>query len=152
MLKRNGEPVSIMISDKHFNPKVFLTEVHRNTDFMELEQGASRLKETLTERSETTKGLVKKHFAKFVNAKSTIDSFYKEMKGKNLISREGYGIAPFLGELDGLEKEANELYGPVLERRAKAAKIRITLSILEQWKFFFNLASSLTEMIRRVTT
>jgi exocyst complex component 2 len=41
------------------------------------------------------------------------------------------------------------LYGPVLERRAKADKIRITLSILEQWRFFFNLASSLRDMIQR---
>ncbi|KAJ3361688.1 hypothetical protein HDU91_003797, partial [Kappamyces sp. JEL0680] len=149
VIKRAGEPVSILISDKNYSPKTFLLEVHRSTDFKELEQGATRLKQSITERHETTKGLVKKHFAKFVNAKSTVDSFYKEMKGKNLISREDYGIAPFLSELDSLEKEANALYGPVLERRAKADKIRITLSILEQWKFFFNLASSLTDMIRR---
>lgn len=49
-----------------------------------------------------------------------------------------------------MEREANALYGPVLERRTKAAKIRVTLSILEQWKFFFNLASSLKEMVRKV--
>jgi hypothetical protein len=49
-----------------------------------------------------------------------------------------------------LQKDANALYGPVLERRTKAAKLRVALSILEQWKFFFNLASSLKEMVRKV--
>lgn len=140
---------SIFISDKNFSPKTFLKEVHKNTDFKELEQGFTRLKQSIAERNETTKGLVKKHFAKFVSAKTTIDSFYKEMRAKNLVSREDYGVYPFLRELSVLEKEANALYGPVLERRTKAAKIRVTLSILEQWKFFFNLGSSLKEMVKK---
>lgn len=72
------------------------------------------------------------------------------MRAKNLISREDYGIAPFLKEAIQMENEAHALYGPVLERRAKADKIRITLSILEQWKFFFNLGSSIREMVRKV--
>ena len=41
------------------------------------------------------------------------------------------------------------MYGPVLDRRLKANRIRITLTILEQWKFFFNLANSLKEDIKR---
>jgi hypothetical protein len=47
-----------------------------------------------------------------------------------------------------LEVRATKLYGPVLERRSKADKIRVALSILEQWKFFFNLPSNLQEMIQ----
>jgi Exocyst complex component Sec5 len=147
--KGEGAP-SVFISEKAFSPKFFLLEVHKATEYKELEQGSAKLKQTIAERSETTKEQIKKHFSKFVSAKSTVDSFYSQMKSKNLISREDYGIAPFLRQLGDLEGEANNLYGPVLERRSKAERIRITLSILEQWKFFFNLASSLKEMIRRV--
>jgi exocyst complex component 2 len=71
---KNKTDVSIFISEKTFSPKIFLKEVHKNTDFKELEQGVIRLKQSIAERNETTKGLVKKHFAKFVNAKSIIDS------------------------------------------------------------------------------
>ena len=112
---KNKTDVSIFISEKTFSPKTFLKEVHKNTDFKELEQGVIRLKQSIAERNETTKGLVKKHFAKFVNAKSTIDSkiylilliahfmiaFYKEMRAKNLVSTEDYGVGPFLKELLG---------------------------------------------------
>jgi hypothetical protein len=139
----------LLIHDKQFDPKTFLLEVHRNAEFRELEQGLQRLKQAIGDRHEKSKGLVKKHFAKFVSAKSTVDSFYKEMRGKNLISREDYGIAPFEKVVGSLQKEADGLYGPVLERRLKATKIRLTLSVLEQWKFFFNLSSSLSEMVRR---
>jgi hypothetical protein len=139
----------LLIHDKNFDPKVFLLEVHKNTEYRDLEQGLLRLKQSIGERHEQSKGLVKKHFAKFVSAKTTVDSFYKEMRSKNLISMEDYGIAPFKKVVAALQKEANNLYGPVLERRLKATKIRLTLSILEQWKFFFNLSSSLSDMVRR---
>ncbi|KAJ3312372.1 hypothetical protein HDV04_003122 [Boothiomyces sp. JEL0838] len=146
--KYKGQEVSVYISDKNFHPRTFLTRVHQKTDFKQLEQGLSKLKSSINEKSDSAKGIVKKHFAKFVNAKSTIDSFYKEMKNKNLISRQDFGVQPFMASIQELESSALQLYGPVLERRAKADKIRITLSILEQWKFFFNLASNLSEMVK----
>lgn len=78
------------------------------------------------------------------------------MKHKNLVTYKEYGIQPYINALNGiyrliseLEKRADKLYGPVLERRSKADKIRIALSILEQWKFFFNLPSSLRDMIKK---
>ena len=72
-MKSKTQDISIFISEKNFSPKAFLKEVHKNTDYKELEQGVARLKQSIAERNETTKALVKKHFAKFVNAKSTID-------------------------------------------------------------------------------
>ena len=79
------------------------------------------------------------------------------MRTKNLVTYEEYGISPFTAALGGflivtaeLETKAYNLYGPVLERKSKADKIRIALSILEQWKFFFNLPSSLQKMIQLV--
>jgi exocyst complex component 2 len=76
-------------------------------------------------------------------------AFYKEMKAKNLLSKPEIGIIPFEKSIIQLEKEATALYTPVLDRRQKASNIRVTLSILEQWKFFFNLANSLSEQISK---
>ncbi|KAH9274523.1 hypothetical protein BASA83_003159 [Batrachochytrium salamandrivorans] len=103
----------------------------------------------IEQRDEVIKGLVKKHFAKFVSAKGTIDTFYREMCQKNLISSSDSGIAPFANALQELESNADKLYGPVLGRRSNGDKIKATLSILEGWKFFFNLPSSLVEQIRK---
>ncbi|KAJ3328620.1 hypothetical protein HDU76_009634, partial [Blyttiomyces sp. JEL0837] len=48
-----------------------------------------------------------------------------------------------------LTQSAVDLYGPLIERRQKAEKIKTTLSVLEQWKFFFNLPTSLKDSISR---
>lgn len=69
-----------------------------------MESGALKLKMSIEKRDESLKGLVKQHFAKFVHAKVTIDSFYKEMKTKNLVSYEEYGITPYLTALTGAIK------------------------------------------------
>ncbi|KAK6092905.1 Exocyst complex component S5 [Batrachochytrium dendrobatidis] len=140
---------SIFISEKSFDPNLFLKEVHRLTLYKEFEQGAVHLKMSIEQRNEIIKGLVKKHFAKFVSAKGTIDTFYREMCQKNLVSSSNYGIAPFAKALEELESNANNLYGPVLGRRSNGDKIRITLGILEGWKFFFNLPSSLIDQINK---
>ena len=79
ILKRKRGPMkikdirTILIGDKGFVPKTFLLEVHQETDFKSLEAGGARLKKTLEARKESDKGEVKKHFAKFVSAKSLVD-------------------------------------------------------------------------------
>jgi exocyst complex component 2 len=45
---------------------------------------------------------------------------------------------------------ADQIYGPVVERRQRVEKVRSTLSVLQQYKFFFNLPSSLLESIKQV--
>lgn len=64
---------SLLISSRNFDAKRFLREVHKGTSYRDLELGAERLHEAIEHRQDVIKNLVKTHFAKFVNAKSTID-------------------------------------------------------------------------------
>jgi len=52
--------------------------------------------------------------------------------------------------IKGVIDMAKDLYGPILDRRNKAEKIRITLNILERWKFLFDLPRKLQECLRLV--
>ncbi|KAJ3225192.1 hypothetical protein HK099_007204 [Clydaea vesicula] len=140
---------NLLITSKNFDPKFYLNEVHINATYNDLVQGSATLKTSIQHRNDVMKNLVKTHFAKFVSAKSTIDSFYHEMRNKNLISSTDFGIAPFVTTLNTLSEDANKLYGPMLERRAKAEEIRTTLSVLDQWKFFFSLPATIKELIRK---
>ncbi|KAJ3239861.1 hypothetical protein HDU78_002599 [Chytriomyces hyalinus] len=140
----------ILVTHKNFDPKLFLKAVHNSTSYREVtDAGCRNLQTSIDKRAEVMKDLVKQHFAKFVNAKSTIDSFYEEMKTNNLISSELQGVAPFMKALDGLCVSARDTYSPLLDRKDKADKIRMALSLLDQWKFFFNLPSSLLESIKK---
>ncbi|KAJ3099452.1 hypothetical protein HDU97_003027 [Phlyctochytrium planicorne] len=112
----------LLISNKNFDSVHFLKTVHGSTSYRDLDNGAKNLRVAIEKRTDVIKQLVKQHFAKFVNAKSTIDS---------------------------LTSDASELYNPVLQRRDKADRLRAALGILEQWKFFFNLPSVLQENIKK---
>ncbi|KAJ3030403.1 UNVERIFIED_CONTAM: hypothetical protein HDU68_009217 [Siphonaria sp. JEL0065] len=79
------------------------------TDPMGIKQSIfGNLEQSIERRAEVMKDLVKQHFAKFVNAKSTIDSFYEEMKTNNLISSETQGLAPYIKSLDEALAEVPE--------------------------------------------
>ena len=71
------------------------------------------------------------------------------MKTKSLLSRNDFGIDPFERAISNLDVGAQKLYSPVLERREKANKIRVALTLLDQWKFFFNLTSNLNKQIKK---
>ncbi|KAI9208400.1 exocyst complex component Sec5-domain-containing protein [Polychytrium aggregatum] len=144
-----GVSFAIMISNKAFSPRTFLQEVHGTTSFRDLEAGVERLKLSISQRAEVTKDLVKMNFSKFVNAKETIDNFYQEMRGKNLVSSDDYGVTPLCKRLENISHDSKGLYGVMLERRSKAEKIRLTLSVLEQWKFFFQLPTSLKDSMKK---
>ncbi|RUS34654.1 exocyst complex component Sec5-domain-containing protein [Jimgerdemannia flammicorona] len=140
---------SLIISNKTFNPRHFLLTVHRDTSYADLIAGVERLKLTVDQRSEALKALVHANFDRFVGAKNTIDHVYDEMKAKKLNSQEEYGTRALGAALSEGTRRAQQIFGPVIERREKAEKIRSTLVILERYKFFFNLPSSLLESTKQ---
>jgi len=138
----------ISISRKEFNPISFLKEVHRGTSYRDLENGSVNLRNLVEQRTEILKNLVKNYFEQFVNSKSTIDSFYLDIKEQNRDASNDMGTNQFNTKLTSVIDMAKDLYGPILDRRNKAEKIRITLNILERWKFFFDLPRKLQECLR----
>jgi exocyst complex component 2 len=144
MVKKKG---AVMLTSKEFDAKKFLADVHRGTTFKNLEEGYERLNVTVEQRTEKLKSLVKGNFDRFVGAKATVDAIYKELKSKNLNS-EDYGTDKFKKKLKDVSDACGSLYGPIIERRLKAEKIRSVLGVLERYRFFFNLPASLEELIK----
>jgi len=145
---QNMIPVELNISRKEFNPIKFLNEVHKGTSYRDLENGSVNLRNLVEQRTEILKNLVKNYFEQFVNSKSTIDSFYLDIKEQKRNSSEDPATKQFNTKLTSVIDMAKDLYGPILDRRNKAEKIRITLNILERWKFFFDLPRKLQECLR----
>ncbi|TPX45307.1 hypothetical protein SeLEV6574_g03941 [Synchytrium endobioticum] len=143
------EPPHVSITSRSFAPDRFLLEVHGDTPYKDLVQGLETVKSAMEKREELMKNLVKTHFSKFVTAKESIDAFYDEIRAKTLISHDSYGVKPFSSRLNRTHSDASSLYTPMLERRTKAENIRVALGILEQWKFFFNLPSTLADFAQK---
>lgn len=76
--------------------------MHSGTSFKDFHSSAQKLEAACEKQNEVMKNVVKQHFAKFVNAKGNIDSFYVQMRQQNLVSSTDYGIMPYLKALDGI--------------------------------------------------
>jgi hypothetical protein len=82
---------SLITSNKSFNPRSFLLQVHKDTSYDDLVVGLQRLNVTIDQRSDALKSLVHSNFDRFVSAKNTIDHIHDEMRSKNLNEAEEYG-------------------------------------------------------------
>ncbi|KAJ2796725.1 Exocyst complex component S5, partial [Coemansia guatemalensis] len=137
------------ISNRNFSPAAFMQTVHNDTSYGDLVQGARLLRESVSQGTEALKILVHNNFDRFVDARNKIDLLYDEMKKRSLNDQAEFGTRAFNQSLQGTTRKADEIYNPIIERRARAEKIRSTLSVIERYKFYFNLPSSLIEYTRK---
>ncbi|KAL4212827.1 hypothetical protein CU097_004625 [Rhizopus azygosporus] len=143
------EKATVMITNKKFQPRHFLLQVHRNTSYNELVQGEERLRRDVDQRAEALKSLVHQNFDRFVSAKNTIDHVYDEMKSKQLNQQQDYGTIDIQKALEAANNRAEQIYGPVVERRQRVEKVKGTLYMLQRYRFLFNLPNSLMESIKQ---
>ncbi|KAJ1668211.1 Exocyst complex component S5 [Coemansia sp. RSA 1813] len=137
------------ISSKNFSPASYMQVVHGDTPYADLVQGARLLRESVSQGTEALKILVHNNFDSFVDARNKIDLLYEEMKSRSLNEQAEYGTRAFGESLQGATQRADEIYNPIIDRRARVEKIRSTLSVVERYKFYFNLPSSLIEYTRK---
>ncbi|KAJ2726691.1 Exocyst complex component S5 [Coemansia sp. Benny D115] len=139
----------LSISNKNFSPVEFMQVVHSDTTYADMVQGARLLRESVSQGTEALKILVHNNFDRFVDARNKIDLLYDEMKSRSLNEQAEYGTRSFSYALQGTTRKADEIYNPIIDRRARVEKIRSTLSVVERYKFYFNLPSSLIEYTRK---
>lgn len=92
----------MMITNKKFQPRQFLLQVHKHTAYNDLVAGEERLRRDVDQRAEALKNLVHQNFDRFVSAKNTIDHVYEEMKSKQLNQQQDYGTIDIQRSLDGM--------------------------------------------------
>ncbi|KAL5668605.1 hypothetical protein ACJX0J_020826, partial [Zea mays] len=70
----------VIYSSPNFDPKVFLSWVHKDTSAADLEASALTLKTDLKGRTQQKKLLVKENFDCFVSCKTTIDDIESKLR------------------------------------------------------------------------
>jgi hypothetical protein len=88
MRVKNPRP-QLLISSKAFDPTYYLVTVQVDASYKDLEAGTEKLKQSIQQRTQVMKNLVKTHFAKFVSAKTTIDcTLFMCTSNFSLLSRD----------------------------------------------------------------
>ncbi|CEQ38814.1 SPOSA6832_00276 [Sporobolomyces salmonicolor] len=142
------EGSAVLLHSKSFDPKVFLSTVHPNATFKDLNLGRERLKESLEQRSGALKLLVEAEWDRFVGVKATTETVFEQMKdGGPLESGADYGVKAIRETLKQANSRAETVFQPILDARTKADRLKSTLGVFERSKFFFNLPTILGEAV-----
>nr|CAB3484493.1 unnamed protein product [Digitaria exilis] len=138
----------VIYSSPSFDPKVFLSWVHKDTSAADLESGALTLKTDLKGRTQQKKQLVKENFDCFVSCKTTIDDIESKLRQIEE-DPEGAGTAHLYSVTQKISGVANRAFEPLFERQAQAEKIRSVQGMLQRFRTLFNLPSAIRGNIRK---
>ncbi|GAA5945363.1 hypothetical protein JCM3775_002199 [Rhodotorula graminis] len=139
---------AVLLHSKSFDPKVFLSTVHPNATFKDLNVGREKLKEGLEQRSGALKLLVESEWDRFVAVKAATETVFEEMKdGGPLTPGADYGVKGMRNTLKTASARAETVFQPIVDARTKAERLKSTLGVFERSKFFFNLPTILGEAV-----
>ncbi|KAF7001766.1 hypothetical protein CFC21_017369 [Triticum aestivum] len=111
----------VIYSSPHFDPKVFLSWVHKDTSAADLESGALTLKTDLKGRTQQKKQLVKENFDCFVSCKTTIDDIESKLRQIE-DDPEGAGTSHLYSVTQKISGVANRAFEPLFERQVGILK------------------------------
>lgn len=129
-----------------FDPKLFLSRIHRDTSAADLEAGAVAIKSDLKGRTQQRKTLVKENFDCFVSCKTTIDDIESKLK-RIEEDPEGAGTTHLYSCIEKVSSVATRAFEPLFERQAQAEKIRAVQGMLQRFRTLFNLPSTIRTSI-----
>ncbi|KAJ5391704.1 hypothetical protein N7509_007194 [Penicillium cosmopolitanum] len=87
MEDEGGKRSRFLLSSTSFSPALFLSQAHHSDSIESLIDGLDHLSQSIDQKSASLKVLVEANFERFVRAKATIDSVYKEMRDQG-VSKE----------------------------------------------------------------
>ena len=138
--KKSGG-ASILPTDPQFDPLLFLTLVHRNATYEELQDSTSRLSRKTDNQVERLQNLVRDNFALFIKCSEGIDIF-DQSTGQNGRSGSDVGNEGMqklqrrfraLDEIaDSCSDQARKSFKPLLDNTNQVRKVQSALAVLQR--------------------
>ena len=122
---------SIMPTSPNFDPILFLTLVHRNATYRELQDSTSRLSRKTDSQVERLQNLVRDNFALFIKCSEGIDVFgnSNDNKGMKKLERQ-FRTLDDLAE--SCSDQARKSFKPLLDNTNEVRKVQSALAVLQR--------------------
>lgn len=138
---KTSEGKSILPTDAQFDPLLFLTLVHRNATYQELQESTSRLSRKTDNQVERLQNLVRDNFALFIKCSEGIDIFadqnqHSEQNGNDGVNEGMQKLQRRFRALDDIadscSDQARKSFKPLLDNTNQVRKVQSALSVLQR--------------------
>ncbi|KAF6265699.1 exocyst complex component Sec5-domain-containing protein [Scenedesmus sp. NREL 46B-D3] len=133
----------LLLCEEGFEPGAYLAVFHEGSSAGELAAGLRALDRELGERTGQLKQLVKQNFDRFISCKTTIDDIYVKLQHIESTST-GISTEVLYSAIQQVQDGASTVFGPILERSAKAERIRSVQLLLRRFQGLFSAPQRIT--------
>lgn len=138
-----------LISSTTFEPRLFLRDIHSNATYENLSNSLGYLESSISERSEALRYLIDHDSDCFVQAKSSLDSVFRNIQSAAFNDSESsLGFHHLQSLIDESNAKAAIMTKPVLDNKSKTDRLEMALSLVENNKYLFNLPSLILSHIK----
>jgi len=132
--KRPGaENLSLLPSDANFDSLMFLTLLHRNASYEELQASIEKLENKTDNQTQRIQNLIRENFELFIRCADGIDLF-SEKAGRS--KQNDPGVNDWLDRLDSLAQStsdnAKKSFKPLLDNTNEVRKVQSALAVLQR--------------------
>jgi len=130
------------ISSERFDPAYFLLEHHHSTTFDDLKAGLEHLRRKVEGHNQNQLSFIKSNTNSIMDQLDTL----KSIKSRYELDNKDYGSDPTVaveGAISECKEEADKMFFDVLGRKDKADKTRNALTVLNRFKFLFQLPANI---------
>jgi exocyst complex component 2 len=125
----------LLPSSERFSPELYLSVVHGDAQMQDLLKGVAALRARLDAHAGELKALVKENFDRFISSKDTVDDVGARLRAAAAGGAGGVlGAAPdeVAAAVARAQEGARRAFAPLLERRARAERLRAVLGLLDR--------------------
>lgn len=138
-----------LISSTTFSPRLFLRDVHPDATYNNLVNSLNYLESRISERSEALRYLIEHDYDRFVQAKSSLDSVFKNIQAASFNDPDSrLGFQRLKSLIDDSNAKATILMKPIMDNKAKDERLRTALALVDGNKYLFNLPSLILTHIK----
>eukprot|EP00887_Chlorella_sp_A99_P006089 scaffold22.g6089.t1 len=139
----------VLPSSEAFSPTAYLGVVHRETQLNDLVSGLQSLRAQLSEHTGQLKSLVKENFDRFISSKDTIDDIHLKLRKAETAgdTADGTSTGEVAEAVQAVRVDARHAFGGLLDRQAKAERVKVVLGALQQYEAMVQLPAKVRKHV-----